>query len=118
MSVLVGIRGYGRIGRNFDASSSLGARAPASPSAPSTTPRPRRRPSPSCSSTTRSAAGYALASADIVGNAAPCVFSAADTMSGGKMVKVLGWHDNVWGYASRLADLVDLLVTSAEGGAR
>ena len=24
----------------------------------------------------------------------------------GKMVKVLGWYDNEWGYSSRTADLV------------
>jgi glyceraldehyde 3-phosphate dehydrogenase len=28
----------------------------------------------------------------------------------GDMVKVLGWYDNEWGYASRTADLCNLLV--------
>jgi glyceraldehyde 3-phosphate dehydrogenase len=27
-------------------------------------------------------------------------------MTDGKMVKVLGWYDNEWGYSNRLIDLV------------
>jgi glyceraldehyde 3-phosphate dehydrogenase len=50
-----------------------------------------------------------LVSADIVGNAASCVFSSLDTMSNGRMVKVLGWYDNEWGYSNRLVDLVEFL---------
>ncbi len=47
-----------------------------------------------------------LVSADIVGNPASCIFSADDTMANGRMVKVLGWYDNEWGYSNRLVDLV------------
>jgi glyceraldehyde 3-phosphate dehydrogenase len=47
-----------------------------------------------------------LVSADIVGNAASCIYSAIDTMANGRMVKVLGWYDNEWGYSNRLVDLV------------
>ena len=50
-----------------------------------------------------------LVSADIVGNAASCVFSSLDTMTNGRMVKVLGWYDNEWGYSNRLVDLVEFL---------
>jgi glyceraldehyde 3-phosphate dehydrogenase len=50
-----------------------------------------------------------LVSADIVGNPASCIFSAHDTMTNGKMVKVLGWYDNEWGYSNRLVDVVAFL---------
>jgi glyceraldehyde 3-phosphate dehydrogenase len=50
-----------------------------------------------------------LVSADIVGNPASCIFSAQDTMANGRMVKVLGWYDNEWGYSNRLVDLVEFL---------
>jgi glyceraldehyde 3-phosphate dehydrogenase len=48
-----------------------------------------------------------LVLADIVGNPASCIFDALSTnVVGGNMVKVLGWYDNEWGYASRCADLL------------
>jgi glyceraldehyde 3-phosphate dehydrogenase len=47
-----------------------------------------------------------LVSSDIVGNPASCIFSSVDTMANGRMVKVLGWYDNEWGYSNRLVDLV------------
>jgi glyceraldehyde 3-phosphate dehydrogenase len=47
-----------------------------------------------------------LVSADIVGNPASCIYSSIDTMANGRMVKVLGWYDNEWGYSNRLVDLV------------
>jgi len=50
-----------------------------------------------------------LVSADIVQNPASCIFSAKDTMANGKMVKVLGWYDNEWGYSNRLVDLVEFV---------
>ena len=49
-----------------------------------------------------------LVSADIVGNAASCVFDSGLTMVMGNMVKVLGWYDNEWGYSNRLVDLVGI----------
>ena len=51
-----------------------------------------------------------LVSSDIVGNPASCIFSAEDTMANGRMVKVLGWYDNEWGYSNRLVDLVEFVV--------
>jgi glyceraldehyde 3-phosphate dehydrogenase len=50
-----------------------------------------------------------LVSADIVGNPSSCIFSSLDTMAMGRMVKVLGWYDNEWGYSNRLVDLVEFL---------
>jgi glyceraldehyde 3-phosphate dehydrogenase len=50
-----------------------------------------------------------LVSADIVLNPASCIFSAPDTMAIGRMVKVLGWYDNEWGYSNRLVDLVQFV---------
>jgi len=46
-----------------------------------------------------------LVSTDIVGDPASCVFDAALTMAHGRLVKVIGWYDNEWGYANRLAEL-------------
>ena len=50
-----------------------------------------------------------LVSADIVGNPRSCIFSAPDTMAKGRMVKVLGWYDNEYGYSNRLVDLCAFL---------
>ena len=48
--------------------------------------------------------------ADIVGNPASCIFDSEWTnVIGGTLVKVLGWYDNEWGYASRTADLLKIL---------
>jgi glyceraldehyde 3-phosphate dehydrogenase len=47
-----------------------------------------------------------LVSSDFNGNPASSIFDALSTMVlGGKMVKVLSWYDNEWGYSCRLADL-------------
>ena len=46
-----------------------------------------------------------LVSSDIIGSPASCVFDADLTMVKGRLVKVLGWYDNEWGYANRLAEL-------------
>jgi glyceraldehyde 3-phosphate dehydrogenase len=50
-----------------------------------------------------------LVSADIVGNPSSCIFSAEDTMSDGKLVQILGWYDNEWGYSNRLIDIVEFV---------
>lgn len=46
-----------------------------------------------------------LVSSDIVTNPHSCIFDAGMTIVVGNTVKVLGWYDNEYGYASRLADL-------------
>ncbi len=45
-----------------------------------------------------------LVSIDIVGNPHSCVFDAPSTLATGRLVKVLGWYDNEWGYSTRLAE--------------
>ena len=47
-----------------------------------------------------------IVSSDIVGDPHSCIFDAELTMSMGKLVKVLGWYDNEWGYSNRLVDIV------------
>jgi glyceraldehyde 3-phosphate dehydrogenase len=46
-----------------------------------------------------------VVSSDIVGDPASCIFDAELTMAAGHVVEVLGWYDNEWGYANRLAEL-------------
>ena len=51
-----------------------------------------------------------IVSADIVTDPASCIFDAPLTKKiGDRMVKVLGWYDNEWGYSNRLVDLVKLV---------
>src|SRR6185437_14232117 len=50
-----------------------------------------------------------IVSRDIIGDPASCVFDSALTQAAGTLVKVFGWYDNEWGYASRLADLAMLV---------
>jgi len=46
-----------------------------------------------------------IVSSDIVTNPHSCIFDSDLTISMGKLVKVLGWYDNEWGYSNRLVDL-------------
>ncbi|MEO1449092.1 MAG: type I glyceraldehyde-3-phosphate dehydrogenase [Bacteroidota bacterium] len=48
-----------------------------------------------------------LVSSDIVGNPHSCILDAPFTKANGKLVKVVGWYDNEWGYSSRVADLIE-----------
>jgi glyceraldehyde 3-phosphate dehydrogenase len=50
-----------------------------------------------------------LVSTDIIGNPHSCVFDAPTTLASGRLVKVLGWYDNEWGYSTRLAEAVAYL---------
>ena len=52
----------------------------------------------------------AIVSSDIVGNPASCILDGLSTMSLGRMVKVIGWYDNEWGYSCRIVDLIDRLL--------
>lgn len=45
---------------------------------------------------------------DIVGDPHSCILDSRETMvMNGKMVKILGWYDNEWGYSCRVIDLVN-----------
>jgi len=48
-----------------------------------------------------------IVSTDILGRTASCIFDAPSTMMiGTRMVKVIGWYDNEWGYSNRVVDLI------------
>jgi len=48
-----------------------------------------------------------LVSADFIGNPASCIFDSKTTIVvDGTLVKVSGWYDNEWGYASRCVDML------------
>jgi glyceraldehyde 3-phosphate dehydrogenase len=48
-----------------------------------------------------------LVSCDYIGNPASCILDAKNTaVIDGTLVKVSGWYDNEWGYASRCVDLL------------
>jgi len=52
----------------------------------------------------------AIVSSDIVGNPASCIIDGLSTMANGRMVKVIGWYDNEWGYSCRCVDVIDRLL--------
>ena len=53
-----------------------------------------------------------LVSSDIIGNAHSSIFDAGGTeVLGERLVKVVSWYDNEWGYSSRVVDLIELLGT-------
>jgi glyceraldehyde 3-phosphate dehydrogenase len=48
-----------------------------------------------------------IVSSDIIGNPHSCIFDAPWTQQvGRRMIKVLGWYDNEYGYSMRTADLM------------
>jgi glyceraldehyde 3-phosphate dehydrogenase len=51
-----------------------------------------------------------LVSVDIIGNSHSCIFDSISSKTHGKLVKVLGWYDNEWGYSSRMVDMLKILV--------
>lgn len=48
-----------------------------------------------------------IVSSDIIHNPHSCIFDAALTQKVGNMYKIVGWYDNEYGYANRLAELVE-----------
>ncbi len=51
-----------------------------------------------------------IVSSDVRGNSHSCVFDALSTMvMQGRMVKIMGWYDNEWGYSCRTVDLCSFI---------
>jgi glyceraldehyde 3-phosphate dehydrogenase len=50
-----------------------------------------------------------IVSADIIHNTHSSIFDALSTMVNGKMIKVMAWYDNEWGYSCRVVDLIPKL---------
>ncbi len=50
-----------------------------------------------------------LVSSDIVGNPHSAIVDSKLTRTMGRMAKVFVWYDNEWGYASRMADVLELM---------
>ena len=49
-----------------------------------------------------------LVSSDFIGDSHSCIFDSNYTkVIGGKLLKIFGWYDNEWGYATRIVDLVE-----------
>ena len=51
-----------------------------------------------------------LVSADIIGTHHSVIYDAQLTMANGKLVKVVGWYDNEYGYSCRVVDLIKKIV--------
>ncbi len=52
-----------------------------------------------------------IVSTDIMGDPHSSIFDATETKVIGKLVKVLSWYDNEWGYSNRLVDLTELVAS-------
>lgn len=50
-----------------------------------------------------------LVSTDIIHNPHSSIFDAKSTMVNGKMIKLLSWYDNEWGYSMRVIDLLEMM---------
>lgn len=50
-----------------------------------------------------------IVSVDVIHNPHSSIFDSQSTMVIGKMVKILSWYDNEWGYSARVVDLIGKL---------
>ena len=53
-----------------------------------------------------------LVSSDIIGNTHSSIFDSLLTTVNGKMVKLISWYDNEWGYTERVIDLTEKIAKS------
>jgi glyceraldehyde 3-phosphate dehydrogenase len=52
-----------------------------------------------------------LVSSDFIGNSYSSIVDLPSTfVVGGKMVKILSWYDNEWGFSSRMCDLLKFVM--------
>jgi glyceraldehyde 3-phosphate dehydrogenase len=51
-----------------------------------------------------------IVSVDVIHTEASSIFDSLSTMVNGKMIKVLSWYDNEWGYSCRVVDLIPLVM--------
>ncbi|MBA3064206.1 type I glyceraldehyde-3-phosphate dehydrogenase [Candidatus Woesearchaeota archaeon] len=51
-----------------------------------------------------------IVSIDVVGNPHSAIFDAELTKTSGKLVKVVAWYDNEWGYSCRMIDFIKMMV--------
>jgi len=51
-----------------------------------------------------------IVSIDVVGNPHSAIFDAELTKTSGKLVKVVAWYDNEWGYSNRMVDFIKMMV--------
>ncbi|MDY0100055.1 MAG: type I glyceraldehyde-3-phosphate dehydrogenase [Bacteroidales bacterium] len=51
-----------------------------------------------------------IVSVDVIHTTASSIFDSLSTMVNGKMVKVLSWYDNEWGYSCRVVELIPLVM--------
>jgi glyceraldehyde 3-phosphate dehydrogenase len=51
-----------------------------------------------------------IVSVDVIHTTASSIFDSLSTMVNGRMVKVLSWYDNEWGYSCRVVDLIPMVM--------
>ncbi|MEM4330534.1 MAG: type I glyceraldehyde-3-phosphate dehydrogenase [Candidatus Pacearchaeota archaeon] len=52
---------------------------------------------------------FPAVSSDLIGNSHSCIFDPEYTRVNGRLVKVLAWYDNEWGYCCRVVDLLKII---------